>query len=469
MAKESESQFAVVATLLAFALVGGISLLLWALTGRVDRAVQLPSNGETALNESLPDSVSSRVSAGDKALFADESQKKAEGIAAIASGNYAGAVTAFNAALAENPNDPESVIYRNNARIGDGAALTIAVVASAEAQSAIGLEILRGVAQAQDDMNQSGGINGRPIRLMLVNDGNDLETAKTLASSLVDDPAVLGVVGHYSSDVTLATVPIYEQGELVTITPVRTAVDLSGISPYLYRTAPADSFAAAALAAYMLYYQEARSTAVVYDSASELSKSLKTEFNSFVLAWGGEVIEEYDMADGSFSAEAIANTEADTLMLAASSDTLAQSVQIIQANDNTKPILGGDEIYNRYILEKTGRNAQALIVAVPWHLLSSDTDTGFVESSRTLWQGDVSWRTATAYDAMHTIAAGLAEEPSREGLKTALDDTNFSVDSATSPVVFLPSGDRRQVSRLVQVKAGTQSGAGYDFVPFVLD
>jgi len=468
MTQESESRFAIIATLLAFALVGGVSLLLWALTGRVDRAVQLQSISELTLDESLPASVRSKVSAGNKALFADESEKKAEGIAAIADGNYASAVTAFNASLSENPNDPESVIYRNNARIGNEAALTIAVVAPAGAQSAIVLEILRGVAQAQDDINRSGGIDGMPVQLLLVDDDNDPETAKTLASGLISNPAILGVIGHYSSDVTLATVPIYEQGELVAITPVSTAVDLSGISPYLYRTVPADSFAAAALAAYMIYYREDRTAAVVYDSASELSGSLKTEFNSFISAWGGEVIAEYDVANG-FSAEAIAETEADVLMLAASPDTLAQSAQIIQANGNAKPILGGDEIYNRYILEETGENARALTVAVPWHLLSGDTDIDFVESSRALWEGDVSWRTATAYDAMRAIAAGLSVDPSREGLKAALDNTDFSVDSATGPLVFLPSGDRRQVDRLVQVEAGTRSGTGYDFVPFILD
>ena len=67
---------------------------------------------------------------------------------------------------------------------------------------------------------------------MLVNDGNDPETATTIAENLIEDPTVLGVVGHYSSDVALATAPVCEAGELVTITPVRTAVGLSGISTY---------------------------------------------------------------------------------------------------------------------------------------------------------------------------------------------------------------------------------------------
>ena len=468
--QENDSRFAIVATLLAFGLVGGISLLLWALTGRVDRAVLLQSSGGLSLDETLPESVRARVSSGGKTLFDSESEAKEEGVAAIAQRNYASAVTVFNAALDENPNDPETFIYRSNARIGEDNAVVIVVVAPAGEASPIGLEILRGAAQAQDDINRAGGVDGVPVRLVLVNDGNDPETAKTIAENLAEDPTVLGVVGHYSSDVTLATAPIYEAGELVSITPVSTAVDLSGISPYLYRTVPSDSFAAAALAAYMLYYREDRSVSVFYDSEDRLSGSLKDEFGSFVSAWGGDILEEYDLSGGGFDAtELVDADESDVLMLAASPDTLEAAAEVIEACANARPVLGGDEIYYRYILEEAGAEAQALTVAVPWHLLSRDTDTDFAESSRDLWKGDVSWRTATAYDAVRAIAAGLTGDASREGLKASLDDNNFSVDSATGKINFLPSGDRRQVDRLVQVEAGTRSGTGYDFVPFTLD
>ncbi|MEL7225692.1 MAG: ABC transporter substrate-binding protein, partial [Cyanobacteria bacterium J06576_12] len=304
MAQDNDSRFAIIATLLAFGLVGGVSLLLWALTGRVDRAVQLQTDGGSiALSESLPEEVRSRVSIGEQSLFANDSEDKEEGLEAIAQGEFANAVTVFNAVLSNDPNDPETFIYRSNARIGDDRAYVIAVVAPAGDTSAIGLEILRGAAQAQDDINRGGGVDGTPVRLVLVDDGNDPEMAKTLASNLIEDPSILGVVGHYSSDVTLATAPIYEQGELVTVTPVSTAVDLSGISPYLYRTVPTDSFAAAALAAYMLYYREDRQVTVFFDSTSDLSGSLKDEFNAFVSAWGGDITEEYDMADSSFSAD----------------------------------------------------------------------------------------------------------------------------------------------------------------------
>jgi len=477
MAQDNNSRFAIFATLLAFGIVGGISLLLWTLTGRVERAVQLQSsNNGIAADESLPEAVRNRVSAGEEVLFpmaaGGVGSAKQDGVQAVAQGDYENAVTTFNASLRDDPNDPEAFIYRSNARVAEIRALTIAVVAPAGEASPIGLEILRGAAQAQDDINRGGGVDGLPVRLILVNDENDPDIAQTIASNLVEDPSILGVVGHYSSDVTLATAPIYAAGELVTVTPVSTSVDLSGLSPYLYRTVPTDSFAAAALSAYMLYYNDDRQAAIFYDSTSDSSNSLRQEFQSFATAWGGDIVAEYDMADSGFNANVLDDVEEkgiDALLMAVGPNTLDEAAEVITENRNKLPILAGDQLYNRAVLEETGPDARALTVAVPWHLLSRDSSSDFVETSRDLWKGDVSWRTATAYDAVIAIAAGLTGDASRAGLKAALDDNNFTVDSATGPINFLPSGDRRQVDRLVVVEPGRRSGAGYDFVPFTLD
>lgn len=473
MSQENNSRFAILATLFAFLLVGGISLILWALTGRLDRAERVPSQRtNVATGDRLPENIRSKVSAGEQVLFPEASEDKVEAVEALAQGNYASAITVFNSALEENPNDPEAFIYRNNARIGEEDALTVGIVAPTNGNTDIGLEILRGAAQAQYDVNRNGGVDGMPLRLVIVDDRNDPAVASAIAQTLVADNNVVGVVGHYSSDVTLATVPIYEEGELVTITPVSTAVDLSGISPYLYRTVPSDSFAAAALAAYMIFYREDLKAAVYFDAQNELSASLKEEFISFVEAWGGDIVEQYDLSQSNFDPRVQREAQADgvqTLMIAGSPNTLESAAAVINYNKRRLPILGGDELYNRNILEATGPDSLALTVAVPWHLLSRDANEDFVASSRDLWQGDVSWRTATTYDAVTTLAAALEENPTREGLKLALDADDFSVDSATGPINFLPSGDRRQVDRLVQVQTGRRSGVGYDFVPFIVN
>ncbi|HEY9761561.1 MAG TPA: receptor ligand binding family protein, partial [Trichocoleus sp.] len=68
-----------------------------------------------------------RLSVGERLLVTSiTSADKEAGIRAIASGNHAEAVTALEAALRQNRNDPESLIYLNNARIGTQKSLTLA-------------------------------------------------------------------------------------------------------------------------------------------------------------------------------------------------------------------------------------------------------------------------------------------------------------------------------------------------------
>ncbi|MBT9313854.1 ABC transporter substrate-binding protein [Leptothoe spongobia] len=416
-----------------------------------------------------PSPLEKRLSDGSQSLLPDPSDLKQQGIAAYADGNYATAITALEAALNENRNDPEAFIYLNNARIGEKPAHTLAVIAPIGNTSEIGLEILRGAGQAQQELNQLVGAGGTPIKILIANDDNDPSIAKSVATDLVKRSEVLGVLGHYSSGVTLEAAPVYNQGKLPMVSAISTSVELSGFSPYVLRTVPSDSFAAAALARYMINDLGAQKAILYYDSNSAYSLSLKSEFATSVFSDGGEVMTEYDLADSSnFDADkqiALAKEQgADVIMLASSTDTLDPSLDVMAAVNQEFPLIGGDDLYHPRVLEDGGANAEGLVVAVPWHVLS-DPNSEFVTGARDIWGGDVSWRSAMAYDAIAALGAALLEDPSREGIRKTLHEANFSADGATGNVHFLPSGDRNRAAQLVHIQPGERSGLGFDFIP----
>ncbi len=421
-------------------------------------------NAATARTASL----TQRLSDGTQSLLPDPSDLKQQGIAAYGQGDYAAAVTALEAALAENRNDPEAFIYLNNARVGTQSAHTLAVIAPIGNTSEIGLEILRGAGQAQQEFNQLVEGNGIPIKLLIVNDDNDPAIAKSVAAELVNRTEVLGVLGHYSSGVSLEAAPIYNQGKLPMVSAISTSVELSGLSPYVLRTVPSDSFAAAALARHMIDGLGAQQAVLYYDSNSAYSLSLKSEFTTSVFSDGGEVMNEYDLADTNFDAEeqiALAKEQgADVIMLASSTDTLRPSLEVMAAVNQELPLLGGDDLYHPQVLKDGGPDAEGLVVAVPWHVLS-DPDSEFVTEARQIWGGDVSWRSAMAYDAIASLGEALDQSPSREGVRTVLHEADFAADGATGDVHFLPSGDRNRAAQLVHIQPGNRSGIGFDFIP----
>lgn len=410
-----------------------------------------------------------RLSRGELSLLpGTPSPATEQGLEAFAQKDYVTATARFEAALQAQRNNPETLIYLNNARIGQAKAYTLAVAVPIGTEPKPAQEILRGIAQAQQEINQAGGINGVPLKVLIVSDDNDPDISAGLAALLVDDPDILAVVGHFGSSTTLAAAPIYEAGQLVMISPTSTAVSLTNAGRYIYRTVPSDRLAASALARYMLTELDSQRAAVFFTSESDYSRSIKNEFTTALLSDGGDMVAELDLSAANFDAGQLVRQalqqNAEVLVLAANTATLDKALQVIAVNRQQLPLLGGDSLYNPKILEVGGTSALGLVVAVPWHILDQP-QAPFAESSRQLWGGDVSWRTAMTYDATQALIKALEISPTREGIQTTLQAAGFKTAGATQPVRFFASGDRNQPSQLAKVVEGSRSGYGYDFVP----
>ncbi len=422
-------------------------------------------NQESAANQS----VTQRISTGEKFLISSETtEEKQAAMKAIALGNYQESVAKLEKLRAVNRNDPETLIYLNNARIGNQKSYTIAASVPLGTEVNPAKEILRGVAQAQTEINQKGGIKGIPLKVAIANDGDDKDIAQQVASNLVKNPDILGVVGNFSSDATLAAGKVYENNQLVLISPTSTSVQLSGFSRYVFRTVPSDRFAAAALSRYMLNKLKKQKAAVFFNSDSNYSKSLKNEFTTALFGDGGQVVSEFDYYSPNFDAgqsfQQATKQGAEVLILAPNSATLDKALQVVQANNKRLPMLGGDSAYNPKTLQVGQDGAVGMVLAVPWHILA-DPQAEFPKAANQLWGNEVNWRTALAYDATKALIAGIERNPSREGVQQALSASDFSAAGAAGDIKFLPSGDRNRAVQLVTIKAGKRTSFGYEFVP----
>lgn len=428
------------------------------------------NSASTAPNSSTSNQpIQQRISAGDKLLIPTEAtSEKQAGIKAIAATNYTEAVSKLETAIKGTPNDPEILIYLNNARIGNQKSYSIGVSVPITSDVNAAKEILRGVAQAQNEVNLAGGLNGIPLKVLIANDDNVPDVAKQVAEAFVKNSEILGVVGHYASDVTLATVNSYQSGELVVISPVSTSVKLSGASHYVFRTVPSDYVAARALADYMLQKLKDKNVAVFFNSQSGYSQSLKSEFVTAVALGGGQVISEFDLSSPNFDPAQNFNQAikggAQVLMLAANTNTLDQALQVIQVNDKKLSILGGDDVYSPKTLQIGREAAINMVVAIPWHILANPK-AEFPKAASKLWGAEVNWRTAMAYDAAKALIAGIERNPTRKGVQKALSASDFSALGAAGAIRFLPSGDRNQAVQLVKIVKGSRTSFGYEFVP----
>ncbi|MEH1843736.1 MAG: ABC transporter substrate-binding protein [Nostoc sp.] len=462
MSQKNETTILALALLLTVGIVSGG--FWWFSNNGIKIGNTIIPNQETGNNLSLQD----RISFGEKSLTpGDISPVKKEGVQAIAAKSHDQAIANFTAALKSNRNDPEALIFLNNARISSKS-YTIMASVPIGTDPNTSLEILRGIAQAQNQVNSSGGVKGVPLRVGIANDDNNPAIAKQIATALVKNQEVLGVVGLYASDVTLAAGTVYDAGQLVAISPTSTSVKISNFSRYVFRTVPSDFMAARSLANYMVKTLQKKNAVVFFNSQSNYSQSLKSEFVSSVSLEGGQVSSEFDLSKVDFSAaksvEQATKQGAEVLMLAANTETLDKALQVVQINQKRLTLLAGDDVYTVKTLEIGREQAAGMVVAVPWHI-DSDPKSDFPQKSRQLWGGDVSWRSALSYDATVALIEALKRNPTRSGVQQALLSSDFSATGASGTIRFLASGDRNAPVQLVKIVPGSRSNTGYDFEP----
>ncbi|MEC4816365.1 MAG: ABC transporter substrate-binding protein, partial [Scytonema sp. PMC 1069.18] len=228
-----------------------------------------------------------KVSRGERTFFPNiKNPDRDQGLLAFEQGEYSKAAEFFKKALAVKPKDPEVLIYYNNARAKhkqQGSPLTLAVVVPADhADQADDIsdkakEVLRGVAQAQNQFNELGGFNGQLLEIAIANDSNNPDKAQQVAQELVKDKTVLGVIGHFSSNATLAALGIYEKASLGIISSTSTSTLLTKDSKVFFRTVPSDATTGQTLAEYVWKNQSINRVVVFYGSSdnSPYSNSLR--------------------------------------------------------------------------------------------------------------------------------------------------------------------------------------------------
>jgi branched-chain amino acid transport system substrate-binding protein len=91
-----------------------------------------------------------------------------------------------------------------------------AVQSGSDAQ--IGLTMLQGSQIAIDEWNAKGGVLGKQIESISLDDEGDPQKANTVAHNLVDD-GVVAVLGHLNSNCTIPASIVYNDGKVLQITP----------------------------------------------------------------------------------------------------------------------------------------------------------------------------------------------------------------------------------------------------------
>jgi len=462
------------------------------------------------------------ISEGEEVLNYSQSFNKKKGAEYFAQCDYQKALLRFKDAWQQDRLDPETLIYLNNALLEANKMpyYTIAVAVSIPKNQndfndddgdSRANEMLRGVAQLQTKINlgilndndpflkyfpdqdfiNKKAINGKGLKVVITNDENDELLAQKTASSLSQRPEILGVVGHYPSEMTVATVDIYNQNNLVLISPGSTTSELTKYPRKNFLRTVFSSDQQSPAIAKFLQEKSIKKVVGFYSEGSPFSESFFNSFktiftrppfsgtvvkldefdlffNSFKTIFtrppfSGTVVklDEFDLGNNFKAEEAIQELRRQTeakitetiglvLFPKAIGNAQGDAIRLIKLNNSQNWVIGSWGLRSSRTLEQIDnlQPFQKFVIAVPWDSLTSP-NKNFLKDAKILWTTtSVNAITALSYDATLALTKALekANTPTRINILEHLKSREFLVTKgATGTIQFDENGDRKKL------------------------
>jgi branched-chain amino acid transport system substrate-binding protein len=335
--------------------------------------------------------------------------------------------------------------------------ITIGVVLSSEGQE--------GAQLAVDELNESGGINGRPVALRVMGGGASALAGPALAAaeSLSADRSVVAVVGHSNSSASLSASQIYNARRLVHIAPTSSSPMLTTAGPYTFRMVGSDIHQARFLADAVMSEPGPHRIAAIYvndDYGHALHREVRSELASHGIApvYQAPYAEHREIGHPAEMIAAMVAAGATHLLW------LGRSPQLIAIMGGLRGELPG----LRVIASDGTQNATALAnrdsaltgVRVV-SFLSSDTTSANIAMVRARYRATSNQpftaEIALAYDAVHLIAMAVrAKGTDRERIREYLAGVGTEHSAhrgASGDIGFDVNGDPRTSYHLAEISA----------------
>lgn len=303
---------------------------------------------------------------------------------------------------------------------------------------------------AAEEINAAGGIDGRPIELVLRDDYADPDSAVFIASDLYESD-VSAVVGHLFSGTTLAAAPVYNGGAdpIAAISPSSSSPEVTSAGDHTFRICPSDLAHGAALAHWVRERLGFERGAVLYLN-DQYGRGIRQTFVEQFLRLGGrlESVDPYlgDRPDvGPYLDRMVRNRSIQFLVVAGNRGEGEEVIRQARRRGLTVPILGGDGLEG---IEGAGALAEGVyLTSAYFPNLPTGANRKFVEAYQRKYPGAgmPNQPAAATYDAIYLLREVIARAGTdRQAVRRALAGVGSETpafEGVTGLVAFDAAGD----------------------------
>ena len=214
-------------------------------------------------------------------------------------------------------------------------------------EATFGLSTDEGIKMAFDEVNAAGGVKGKKLKLITMDDQGKAEEAATVVTRLIEQKGVVALLGEVASTRSLAAAPIAQAKKIPMITPSSTNPDVTKMGDYIFRTCFIDPFQGPVMAKFATESLKVKNVAILRDVKSDYSVGLANNFIEKFKALGGKIVADksYQSQDVDFNAQlnALKTAKPDAIFIPGYYTEVG--LIALQARNKagiTVPLLGGD-------------------------------------------------------------------------------------------------------------------------------
>ncbi|MDP3520596.1 MAG: ABC transporter substrate-binding protein [Hydrogenophaga sp.] len=316
-----------------------------------------------------------------------------------------------------------------------------------------------GALLALEQANAGGGVGGRQLELLTVDDQQN-PAAAAAAFQRLREAGVAAIVGPMTSAMAMAMVPLANAAGLTLVSPTVTTSALTGLDDHFFRVISSTREYAQASARFHAQRSKLTRVAAVLDmSNAAYTERWLDDFEAEFRKLGGQVIarEGYTFQPGMGFADLAQRALAaqpEALLLLTGAVDAAQLMQQLRKLQPAMPVMTAEWAATEQLLELAGGAAEGVVAA---QFLDRNNTSPSYQQFRQAYQqrfGNPSgFADLAAFDAMRVTLQALGAQQSGESLKqTLLRVRRF--EGAQQVVAFDDSGDAVRQTFITVVRQG---------------
>ena len=312
-----------------------------------------------------------------------------------------------------------------------------------------GQTVLGGAKLAAEEINRAGGLLGYAVKVVPMDDESDSDVAVSIAdqikTAVENGENVLGVIGHYNSGQTLATMEIYKDLPIVVVTPTasETSISQRGYGNF-FRVNASDAIQARVTAEFLVNKLGARRIAVLHND-TEYGIGLGKEIGQELQKLGAQAVLTQQVTEGQARYEAevtkVQQADPDAVFYAGYEIEAPYLRTALVRAGLTAPMLASDGAFLSATIDESDGTAEGMYVSAFAPSPQSVADANWIKAYQAVDFRNPDTYSVNGYSALMVLAEGARKANTLEADKIAAALHGATVESLAGKLTYDDKGD----------------------------